>query len=294
MPELPELEVIRRQIEPLMVGRTVSRVGTTAESNFFLTKPAVLKRHLSGRRVRALERVGKYLVASLDDGSRLLLHLGMTGQLFGAGVDSPRLSSPVARARSAVRTEKQKFKPDLHTHLRLSFRDGGQELFLRDVRRFGRVQVLKPGESCARLDRLGVDALVATGAHLFAMARKRRIAIKSLLLDQSVVAGIGNIYADEALFLAGIRPSRTACRLTGRQCIELMEAARRVMLRSIETGGSSIRDYLQPNGSDGGYQNERLVYARAGRPCVRCESPIVRTVIGQRPAHYCPKCQPAK
>ena len=294
MPELPEVEVIRRQVGVFMVGRTVSRVTTTVDSNFFLTRPLVLKRRLPGRRVDALKRVGKYLVVLFDDGSRLLLHLGMTGQLFCTGVDSPRLLSRTARGTSRTRPMQGKFQPDSHTHLCLAFRDGGQEVLFRDVRRFGRVQLLGPDEGCTRLDRLGVDALVARGEQLFAIARRSRRAIKSLLLDQSVIAGIGNIYADEALFLAGLRPSRKACRLTARQCRDLMSAAKRVMERSIEAGGSSIRDYFQPDGSDGGYQNERLVYARTGEPCVNCGTPIVRTVIGQRPAHYCPKCQHAR
>jgi formamidopyrimidine-DNA glycosylase len=293
LPELPEVEVIRRQVGVFLVGRTVSQVTTTVDSNFFLTRPLVLKRRLPGRRVDALKRVGKYLVVLFDDGSRLLLHLGMTGQLLCAGVESPRLLSRATRGASRTRPRRGKLQPDSHTHLCLAFRDGGQEVFFRDVRRFGRVQLLRPDEGCTRLDRLGVDALVASGEQLFAIARKSRRAIKSLLLDQSVIAGIGNIYADEALFLAALCPSRRACRLTTRQCRDLMSAAKRVMQRSIEAGGSSIRDYVQPDGSDGGYQNERLVYGRTGEPCINCGTQIVRTIIGQRAAHYCPNCQHA-
>lgn len=293
MPELPEVEVIRRQLGARVLGRTVARVTTTADSNFFLTKPPVLKRRLPGRRVEALDRMGKYLVALLDDGSRLLLHLGMTGQLFCSEVESPRLGSSDPRGEARARPTRTKFSPDSHTHLCLVFRDGGEEILFRDARRFGRVQLLEPHEECPRLEKLGIDALTATGEQLFAGTRKRKKAIKSLLLDQSVIAGIGNIYADEALFLAGIRPSRRAYRLTRRECRNLMSATKQVMRRSIEAGGSSIRDYLQPDGRGGGYQKERLIYGRAGEPCRACGTRIVRTVMGQRSAHYCPTCQRA-
>ncbi|MDX1649094.1 MAG: DNA-formamidopyrimidine glycosylase family protein, partial [Myxococcota bacterium] len=212
MPELPEVEVTRRRIAPRLVGRTVRRVHTTADSYFFLTPPSRLRRGLAGRRVDALERRGKYLVARLDDGRRLLLHLGMTGQLFAGDVTSLRLLSAAARASLAPEAQAG-FRPDAHTHLRLAFVDGGPEVLLRDVRKFGKVQLLAPGEPCERLDRLGGDALEVTGDALVAATRGRRVAIKTRLLDQAVVAGSGNIYADEALFLAGVRPSRRAARV---------------------------------------------------------------------------------
>jgi formamidopyrimidine-DNA glycosylase len=290
MPELPEVEVTRRRIEPWLVGRRLARVETTAPSYFFLTPPATLRRLLPGRSARSLERRGKYLLAGLDDGSRLLLHLGMTGQLFTAGATSVRLLS--AAARAALPPEAQpRFAPDAHTHLRLFFADEGPPVLFRDVRKFGKVQLLPAGKDSERLRRLGTDALELGGAALFEAARGRKVAIKSLLLDQSVVAGTGNIYADEALFLAGVRPRRPARRVSRAECETLAEAMRSVMLRSIETGGSSISDYVAPDGSDGGYQDERRVYARAGEPCPVCAAPIRRIVIGQRSAHYCPRCQ---
>lgn len=290
MPELPEVEVTRRQIEPWLVGRRLARVETTRPSYFFLTPPARLRRALPGRRAARLERRGKYLVAELDDGSRLLLHLGMTGQLFTAGTASVRLLS--AAARAALPPEAQpRFAPDLHTHLRLHFDDPGPAVLFRDVRKFGKVQLLAPGEPSERLDRLGVDALALGGEALFAATRGRRVAIKTLLLDQAVVAGTGNIYADEALFLAGVRPRRPAHRVSRAECEAIAAAMRRVMLRSIETGGSSISDYVSPAGADGSYQDERHVYARTGEPCRRCATPIRRLVLGQRSAHYCPRCQ---
>jgi formamidopyrimidine-DNA glycosylase len=164
-------------------------------------------------------------------------------------------------------------------------------VLFRDVRKFGKVLLIRAGSRDPRLDKLGVDALVANGETLFAAARARKIPIKSLLLDQGVIAGIGNIYADEALFLAKVRPTRSARRVTARECRAIVAAAKRVMERSIETGGSSISDYVTPDGSDGGYQNERKVYARKGLPCLVCQTPIRRVVIATRSTHYCPECQ---
>jgi formamidopyrimidine-DNA glycosylase len=290
MPELPEVEVVRRQIEPLLVGRTIRSVRTTRATHFFLTPPRALARRLSGRRVEALARRGKYLLADLDDASRLLLHLGMTGQLFATGAASLRLLSAARRAALAPE-EQPDFRRDAHTHLVLSFRDGGPEILFRDVRRFGRVLWLAPGESHARLERLGVDALAVEGGPLFAATRGRTASIKNLLLDQATIAGVGNIYADEALFLAGVRPVRRAGRLSRADCGRIAESLRRVLLRSIETGGSSMSDYVAPDGRDGAYQDERRVYARAGEPCRVCDAPIRRVVIGQRSSHYCPSCQ---
>jgi formamidopyrimidine-DNA glycosylase len=290
LPELPEVEVTRRRIEPLLVGRTIAHVWTGAPSYFFLTPPARLRRRLVGRRVEGLSRRGKYLVVRLDDGSRLVLHLGMTGQLFVSEATSPRLLS--ATARAALSPEDQRgFEPDGHTHLRLAFSDGGREVYLRDVRKFGKALLLGPDQTDARLERLGVDALEIGGEELFRVSRKRRVAIKSLLLDQRALAGVGNIYADEALFLARVRPSRRAARLTRRECEAIAASLRRVMHRSIETGGSSISDYVAPDGRDGSYQDERRVYGRAGEPCPACRRPIVKRLLGQRSAHYCPACQ---
>jgi formamidopyrimidine-DNA glycosylase len=290
MPELPEVEVTRRRIAPLLEGRTVAAVATTRPSYFFLTPPARLRRALAGRRFEKLERRGKYLIATLDDASRLLLHLGMTGQLFSSAATSPRLLRASARAILAPEAQ-ARFTPDEHTHLRLAFRDGGAEVWMRDARKFGKVLWLAPGRSSARLDRLGADALGASGAALFAASRGRRAAIKSLLLDQAVLAGVGNIYADEALFLAGIRPTRPARRVTQREALRLARALRRVLRRAIAAGGSSISDYIRPDGQDGAYQEERRVYAREGEPCPRCRTRIRRVVLGQRSAHFCPRCQ---
>jgi formamidopyrimidine-DNA glycosylase len=290
MPELPEVEVTRRRIAPLLVGRRIRQVETTADSYLFMTRPGSLRRRLAGRRVEALERHGKYLLAELDEGSRLVVHLGMTGQLFASGASSVRLLSATARAALAPE-EQEDFRPDSHTHLRLRFEDEGPEVYLRDVRKFGKVLLLGSGESHPRLERLGVDALEIDGEALFGATRGRTVAIKNLLLDQAVLTGVGNIYADEALHRAGVRPTRRACRVTRRECAALAGEIRRVLERSIETGGSSIRDYVTPDGSDGGYQDERCVYGRKGEACPGCGTTIRRIVVGARGTHYCPQCQ---
>lgn len=290
MPELPEVEVTRRKIAPALVGRVISGVATTRPSYFFLTPPAELARRLAGRKCADLQRLGKYLLATLDDNSRLLLHLGMTGQLFTQGSASLRLLSATARATLAPE-QQPAFVPDRHTHLTISFADNGPRVFFRDTRKFGKVLWLAPGQSDPRLDKLGPDALAVTGDVIFTAARKRRTAIKTLLLDQSVLAGAGNIYADEALFHAGVRPKRPAGKVTRGQCDNIARALRQVLQRSIDTGGSSISDYIAPDGQDGAYQDERMVYARAGQPCKVCRTPIRRAVIGQRGTHWCPHCQ---
>ncbi len=269
VPELPEVEVTRRQLRRLLVGRRIAAVATTRPSYFFLTSPAILKRLLPGRRVTALERVGKYMLARLDSGERLLLHLGMTGEIVRDGA----------------------LEHDRHTHLKLSFEDGRPGVVFRDERKFGKVQLLAAGEPSARVDRLGPDALNARAAHLFRASRGRRVPIKSLLLDQAVLAGVGNIYADEALFLARVRPTRRAGRVSRAEYGAVAEAIRRVLRRAISAGGSSIDDYLRPDGSEGSYQDERHVYGREDEPCGRCGSAIRRVVIGQRSSHFCPGCQ---
>lgn len=288
MPELPEVEVTRRRIEPLLAGRKIDALRTTAPSYFFLTPPARLRRAVAGRTVEELDRVGKYLLATLDDRSRLLLHLGMTGQLFSSEAHSVRL----LRSAGLRPEEQRRFRPDAHTHLRFVFSDGGPEVWFRDARKFGKVLWLAAGEESERITRLGIDALEVRGEDLFRASRKRAVAIKNLLLDQSVVAGVGNIYADEALFLSRVRPTRRAGRITRAESEALAAHLREVLERSIETGGSSIRDYIGPDGADGGYQDERRVYARRGEPCTECGTAIKRIVIGQRSAHYCPRCQP--
>ena len=290
MPELPEVEVIRRGIERLVAGRRISRVRITRDSHVFLTKPASLKRTLVGREVLGIARRGKYLLVRLDDGKRLMLHLGMTGQLISRQA-AGRRSRPTSR-RSRSRPEgREGVQADKHTHLILSFGDQGPEVLFRDVRKFGRVCLLPAGHSNSRLDRLGIDALEASGEDLFQASRSRKVAVKTLLLNQALIAGVGNIYADEALFQARIRPTRRAGRLTRRDCQVLMGSVKQVLMRAITTGGSSISDFVASDGSSGSYQREHQVYGRGGKPCGACGESIRKITVGQRAAHYCPRCQ---
>lgn len=290
MPELPEVEITRQRIAPLLVGRKIAALKTTAPSYFFITAPDALRRGLVGKEITGLARRGKYLIGAVSGGQQLLLHLGMTGQLFSSRARSVRLLSSTARA-SLAPEEQGDFEPDRHTHVQFQFNDDGPEVYFRDVRKFGKILLLAPGERNKRLERLGGDALEITGEHLFAATRKRKTPIKALLLDQSVVAGIGNIYADEALFYSRIRPGRRAASMTKKQCEDIAKEVRRVLERSIATGGSSISDYISPDGSDGKYQDERRVYARTGQACFECETPIRRKLVAQRGTHYCPQCQ---
>jgi formamidopyrimidine-DNA glycosylase len=276
MPELPEVEITRRRIEAHVLGRRIAVVETTRDSAFFLTRPAVLRRRLRGRRLTALNRLGKYLLARLDGGERLLLHLGMTGQIFVAGVPSVRLLSADRGGALEPGDQTDGFRSDAHTHLRLRFADRGPDLVFRDVRKLGKVQLLAAGRSSRRLDALGPDALAARADHFVTACRRRRVAVKSLLLDQGVIAGVGNIYADEALFLARIRPLRRAHRLTSVEARRLFAAVQRVLRRSLEREDGELRT---------------RVYGRAGEACPRCRTPIERRRLGGRSTHFCPACQ---
>jgi len=291
MPELPEVEVTRRRIESLLIGRKIASLRTTRDSYFFVTPTARLRAGLRGRTFSTLERRGKYLIAHLDDGARLVIHLGMTGQLFSSAAVGPRLLSATARASLTPAEQRRGFRPDEHTHLRFAFADAGPEVYMRDVRKFGKVLLLPPGQSHPRLDLLGEDALGVSEELLFSATRKKKAAIKAVLLDQSVIAGCGNIYADESLFIAGVRPGRAAGRVRRAECGRIAEALRGVLERSIETGGSTISDYVAPDGVEGAYQDERRVYARDGEPCRECGTEIRKKVVAQRGTHYCPTCQ---
>jgi len=290
MPELPEVEVVRLRLRAVVVNRRIAEVQTARVNYAFLTAPARLRSNLQGRRITEIDRQGKYLLFLLDDHSRLLVHLGMTGQLFTSHAVSPRLYNKQSRAGLA-HTPARVFVPDKHTHLSISFSDRGEQLHFRDTRKFGKLLWLAQGKTDPRLERLGVDALSITPEHLGVSSNRRRIAIKTLLLDQSVLAGVGNIYADEALYQARLLPQRSAASLRPEETRVLARTVRKVLKRAIRLGGSSIDDYVQPDGSDGQFQNTFSVYGREGEPCHCCRAPIVRVVIGQRSSHFCASCQ---
>jgi formamidopyrimidine-DNA glycosylase len=287
MPELPEVEVIRRALVEAVIDRAIASVRLAQNNYAFLTPPQDVRRHLVGHRFERIDRRGKYLLFALDDQSCLVIHLGMTGQLFSSRALSPRLVQRSLRHGPASEC----FQPDQHTHMSIAFEDAGEQLHYRDARKFGKILWLAPSANDVRLERLGPDAATITSRQLTAGLAGRRSAIKPVLLDQAVLAGVGNIYADESLHAAGIAPTRAANVLTASEIDLLARSIRQVLKRAIRLGGSSIDDYLHPDGSDGGFQKRFAVYAREGQPCKRCGATIQRLVIGQRSAHFCGGCQ---
>lgn len=273
MPELPEVESVRRQLAPELTGRRV--IGAWRDPH-----PAArlsgLER-IPGHRVGGVERRGKYLRCPLDgpDGTalELVLHLGMSGWLRFEAATRPR---------------------DPHDRVALALEDG-RELRFRDPRRFGRASVVSPGDYHAipTLARLGPEPLTdAFEADAFARALGRsRAPVKALLLDQRAVAGVGNIYADEALWRARIHPAAT--RVGSRRSARLHAEIRAVLAAAVEREGTTFRDYRTVDGTSGRFASELAVYGRAGRPCHACAAPLRRTRIAQRTTVYCARCQHA-
>jgi formamidopyrimidine-DNA glycosylase len=272
MPELPEVETTRRGLEPLLVGQ---RVKAVVIRNRALRQPVPrgLARSIVGATVRKLARRGKYLLVDCGSGT-LIIHLGMSGRLW------------VVRDAAA---------PTTHDHFDLVLEDG-TVVRLRDPRRFGLV-LWQPGDPLAHglLARIGPEPLDAgfNGAVLHAATRRRSAAIKHVLMDSRIVAGVGNIYANEALFRAGISPRAAAGRLSRDRCALLAEKVRETLELAIVAGGSSLRDYVRSDGLAGNYQSQFLVYDRAREPCRQCRTPIREIRQGQRSTFYCPKCQKA-
>ena len=272
MPELPEVETTRRGLEPVLVGQ---RVRAVVVRNRALRQPVPrgLSQSVVGTTVRGVSRRGKYLLLACGAGT-LIIHLGMSGRLW------------VVRDGAA---------PTTHDHFDLVL-ENGTVVRLRDPRRFGLV-LWQPGEPLAHalLARIGPEPLAAEfdGSVLHAATRNRSAAIKHVLMDSRVVAGVGNIYASEALFRAGIHPRAAAGRLSLARCTRLAAKIRETLELAIVAGGSSLRDYVRSDGQAGNYQSQFLVYDRAGEPCRHCRSPIREIRQGQRSTFYCPKCQKA-
>jgi len=270
MPELPEVETTRRGLEPLLVGQRIARV-VVRDARMRLPVPRRLPQLASGATIRALTRRGKYLLVDCGAGT-LILHLGMSGRLW------------VVRDGAA---------PGRHDHFDLVM-DSGTVVRLRDPRRFGLV-LWQKGDPLAHalLARIGPEPLSSAfdGAALYAATRNRSAAIKLVLMDSRVVAGVGNIYANEALFRAGIDPRAPGRRLSRPRCAKLASAIRETLERAIRAGGSSLRDYVQSDGLAGNYQNAFLVYDRAGKPCRRCGTAVREIRQGQRSTFFCPACQ---
>jgi formamidopyrimidine-DNA glycosylase len=271
MPELPEVETVVRELRRKLPGATITSAVVTAPDMYRRDSRDVSC--LQGARVAAVERRGKAIVVRCEGthgAIDMAVHLGMTGQLLWG-----------ARARQTA---------EKHLHARWELADGA-ELRLIDPRRFGFVFVGAPDSVCASLA-MGPDALTITAEELARALRGRRAPIKALLLDQRLIAGLGNIYVDESLFLARVHPM-TAGDHAALKARELLSSARRVLESAIEARGTTFRDYRRTDGSSGEFQIRLRVYGREGKPCRRCRTRIKRIEVGQRGTHFCPRCQRA-
>lgn len=274
MPELPEVETVVRDLRPRPVGSTIRAVAVSPQSLRREWLP-VWTPLVVGRTIAGVSRRGKWIRVPLDGGSTLLWHLGMTGQLT------------VVQDSRAVAD---------HTHVRMTLGDPeGEELRFRDVRRFGSVELWEsPAELDAFLDaRLGPEPFDLSAEGFFESLRASARPLKALLLDQKVVAGVGNIYADEALFAARLPPSRKGRDITRAEADALREAVVAVLSAAVAGRGSTIRDYVGGSGLEGTYQDAHAAYGRDGQPCPRCGATIALTRLAGRSTHYCPTCQAA-
>ena len=271
MPELPEVETTRRGIAPHLCGRRVRAVIVRDARLRWPVEPNVVQEFL-GCRIDAVQRRGKYLLLHSAAGT-LILHLGMSGSLRILPADT---------------------EPGKHDHLDIVL-DDDRCLRLRDPRRFGAVFWTRDAaEQHPRLRGLGPEPLDPdrfNAAYLHATARGRRQAVKSFLMDSRIVVGVGNIYANEALFAAGIRPTTPAGRISLRRFERLAEAVRTVLGKAIDAGGTTLRDFLDSDGKPGYFRQQLLVYGRGGQPCNRCGRPLTEIRLAQRATCYCPGCQ---
>jgi len=266
VPELPEVETIARGLDPLVRRRAIAKAEILWDRT--LDARSIPLETLRGDSIESVGRIGKFVAIGLRSGRTLAVHLRMTGRLT------------VTKKDARVPYER----------LALVFEDG-DKLSFADARKFGRIRLLDDVSSDVL--GVGIDALSESldAAAFATILRKRTTPVKTLLLDQKRIAGVGNIYANEALFKARIRPRRPAGRLTARERSALLAALRRVLLRAIEARGSSVDDYVDAEGLPGDFQKKLNVYGRAGLPCRRCRTPIKRIVLGQRGTFYCPACQ---
>ncbi|MDQ6811455.1 MAG: bifunctional DNA-formamidopyrimidine glycosylase/DNA-(apurinic or apyrimidinic site) lyase [Actinomycetota bacterium] len=289
MPELPEVETIRRQLAPLVHGRILERIEILDPRWPRPLAPAELSGALQGRRIQTLKRRGKYLVWEFQDDVYLAQHLRMTGSLLWSPAGEPahvrvRMHLGGAPARGAGKSPGTGESP------------GAALLVITDPRRFGTGELLL-GTDVLELffaARLGLEPLQEpfTTEHLRELTRGRRAPIKALLLDQRRIAGVGNIYADEGLFRAGVHPLRPSGRLTAQQHSSLREALIATLRAGIDAQGASIDDFRHVDGVRGTFQNEFLVHRRAGEPCPRCGGEIVKMVVAGRGTYVCERCQP--
>ncbi len=289
MPELPEVETVANGVHARVAGLRIDRVWTSGKPQTFKSPEAELVEVLTGARIQRVRRVGKTVVCDLRSAdfsaaghhasaqesdaeaqksheAQLLVHLGMTGRLL---VSAPEVPWPP------------------HTHAVLSLSDG-RELRFVDPRRFGRLNVVREESG---YQGPGAEPTTISPEAFARLFKGRKLAIKAALLNQSILHGVGNIYADEALFRAGIRPRRAAGRLSRTELGRLHAALQQVLARAIELGGSSVSDYVDAAGVRGFFQLEHKVYGRAGETCNDCATPLKKIIVGGRTTIYCPKCQ---
>ncbi len=269
MPELPEVETTVRALRPLLVGQTIAGVWNDWPRHIAVPSLAELRFRVHGRQIEAINRRAKYLVFDLTDSETLIIHLKMSGRLSVTAQDVPA---------------------DKHVHTIFCL-ENGQALRFWDMRKFGRVYLVQNTD--AIFAKLGPEPLERefTVAVLRGRLHGRHRALKPLLLDQTFIAGVGNIYADEALFYAGIHPTRPANALQAGEITALHAAIQKVLQLGIDREGASIDLYIKPDGSKGDMQNAVAVYQRTGLPCLTCGTPIERLVLSGRSTHFCPHCQ---
>ncbi|HTW89543.1 MAG TPA: bifunctional DNA-formamidopyrimidine glycosylase/DNA-(apurinic or apyrimidinic site) lyase [Candidatus Binataceae bacterium] len=274
MPELPEVESLKNSLAPLLVGRTIIR-ATIAEPRLRRRLARNFGSEVSGRRVERLERRAKYLLMTLSGEAVLMVHLGMSGSLTHR--DQGFASDSLDAAHDHVEFE-------LDDHSRLVY---------NDPRRFGLMKLVRAAElaTAAELKALGPepDGTEFNAEYLRGKARGRRVAVKNLLMDQRIVAGVGNIYASEILFRAGVRPTRRAGRLSRAEIELIVRFTPAILREAIGSGGTTFNDYIDGRGREGAYRPQ--VYDRAGQPCPRCATPIRQIVVGQRSSFFCAACQ---
>jgi formamidopyrimidine-DNA glycosylase len=274
MPELPEVETIARGVNTRVRGDRIKDAWFSEHKQPFKTPASVQEKGLIGRTILSVHRTGKHIVCELGEAGKdepcvqWIVHLGMTGRLL---VTTPE--GPVAK----------------HTHARLSL-ESGREIRFVDARRFGRLE-LRELKGTEGFSAAGHEPMTIAAAEFAELFRGRKLAIKAALLNQHLLSGVGNIYADESLFQAGIRPRRRAGRLTRDELERLRISLRAVLAHAIHLGGSSVSDYVDADGVRGFFQLEHCVYLRTGLPCRICGMPIKRIIVAGRGTHYCPNCQ---
>lgn len=280
MPELPEVETIVRGLDGLLAAKVVAEVRVFHPGSF-PDNPALTAVRLTGAVIRRVDRRGKAILIYLDNSRVLMVHLKMTGQLIYYGQETAsRISEPL---------------PGRSSRIAIHFIDGSV-LYFNDQRKFGWMKLLAEEELTRQpfLQKLGVEPLSGafTAGHLEQLLNRRKgSSVKAALLDQSIIAGIGNIYADESLFLSGIDPDRRCRDLTSEEVKRLHRAIRRVLRESIKMGGSTRRNYRNAIGQTGDYLTKAWVYGRTGEACRKCGRPIMKKRTAGRGTHYCPGCQ---